>query len=104
MGLGRMPPAVNLVISNVPGPPFPLYLAGARLEAMYPMGPLMLGMGLNITVISYRESLDFGFMCCPEIVPAARVHRRRRAARARGAGGGDALSVVRGLRVLGLGF
>ena len=69
MGLGRMPPAVNLVISNVPGPPFPLYLAGARLEAMYPMGPLMLGMGLNITVISYQESLDFGFMCCPEMVP-----------------------------------
>ena len=69
MGLGRMPPPVNLVISNVPGPPFPLFLAGARLEAMYPMGPLMLGMGLNITVISYRESLDFGFMCCPEMVP-----------------------------------
>jgi WS/DGAT/MGAT family acyltransferase len=69
VGLGRMPPPVNVVISNVPGPPFPLYLAGARLEAMYPMGPLMLGMGLNITVISYRDSLDFGFMCCPEMVP-----------------------------------
>jgi WS/DGAT/MGAT family acyltransferase len=69
MGLGRMAPAVNVVVSNVPGPPFPLYMAGARLEAMYPMGPLLMGMGLNVTVISYRESLDFGFMCCPEMIP-----------------------------------
>jgi WS/DGAT/MGAT family acyltransferase len=69
MGLGRMAPAVNVVVSNVPGPPFPLYMAGARLEAMYPMGPLLMGMGLNVTVISYLDSLDFGFMCCPEMIP-----------------------------------
>jgi diacylglycerol O-acyltransferase / wax synthase len=70
MGLEtRMPPPINVVISNVPGPPFPLYLAGARLEAMYPMGPLLLGTGLNITVISYCDSIDFGFLCCPEMVP-----------------------------------
>jgi WS/DGAT/MGAT family acyltransferase len=70
MGLeSRMPPPINVVISNIPGPPFPLYLAGAQLEGMYPMGPLLLGTGLNITVISYRDSIDFGFMCCPEMVP-----------------------------------
>lgn len=69
-GLSRSaPPPVNLVISNVPGPPIPLYLAGARVERLLPMGPLLFGMGLNITVLSYCDSLDFGFISCPELVP-----------------------------------
>jgi WS/DGAT/MGAT family acyltransferase len=68
-GLGQAaPPPVNLVISNVPGPTMPLYLAGARLEAMYPMGPLLFDMGLNITVLSYCGSIDFGFIACPELI------------------------------------
>jgi len=46
-----------------------LNYAGARVEAQYPMGPLVFGMGLIITVLSYCDSLDFGFMCCPELVP-----------------------------------
>jgi WS/DGAT/MGAT family acyltransferase len=65
----RTPPATNVVISNVPGPPFPLYVAGALVEAMYPMGPLLFGMSLNITVFSLNGMLDFGFMSCPESVP-----------------------------------
>ena len=62
-------PIHNVIISNVPGPPFPLYYAGAELVAAYPMGPVMEGAGLNITVFSYRDSVDFGFMACRELVP-----------------------------------
>ena len=48
------------MISNVPGPQFPLYLAGARLEANYPVSVITDGMGLNITVMSYCGHMDFG--------------------------------------------
>jgi len=58
-----------VIISNVPGPPFPLYFAGAELKAAYPMGPVMEGAGLNITVMSYRDSVDFGFMVCDDLMP-----------------------------------
>jgi WS/DGAT/MGAT family acyltransferase len=62
-------PIHNLVVSNVPGPPFPLYLAGAELVAAYPMGPIMDGAGLNITVLSYRNHIDIGFLADAELVP-----------------------------------
>jgi hypothetical protein len=65
----RHRPVHNVVVSNVPGPPFPLYLAGSELVAAYPMGPLMDGAGLNITVLSYKESIDIGFMVDPDLVP-----------------------------------
>lgn len=67
----RTPPVMNLIISNVPGPPFPLYVAGAEIEALYPMGPLLYGTGVNITVFSYRDRVDFGFMTCREAVDDA---------------------------------
>jgi diacylglycerol O-acyltransferase / wax synthase len=65
----RHPPIHNLVVSNVPGPDFPLYLAGGRLVATYPLGPVMEGAGLNVTVLSYLGNMDFGFMACAELVP-----------------------------------
>ncbi len=62
-------PIHNVVISNVPGPPFPLYYAGAELKYTLPMGPVMEGAGLNITVLSYMDNVDIGFMACTELVP-----------------------------------
>ncbi|HEX7668721.1 MAG TPA: wax ester/triacylglycerol synthase family O-acyltransferase [Polyangiaceae bacterium] len=62
-------PVHNVVISNVPGPPFPLYLAGAEVVAAYALGPVMQGAGLNITVMSYHGSLDFGFTVSADLVP-----------------------------------
>lgn len=65
----RTPPVMNLIISNVPGPPFPLYCAGARIEALLPMGPLLYGTGINVTVFSYLDQIGFGFLTCKEVVP-----------------------------------
>jgi diacylglycerol O-acyltransferase len=62
-------PIHSLVISNVPGPDFPLYLAGAEMVAGFPLGPVMDGAGLNITVMSYRGVLNWGLMACSETVP-----------------------------------
>jgi WS/DGAT/MGAT family acyltransferase len=55
-------PMWNLVISNVPGPQFPLYCAGAVMVAHYPVSVITDGMGLNITVMSYLGSLDVGIV------------------------------------------
>ena len=65
----RTPPIFNLIISNVAGPPFDLFCAGAKIEAMYPMGPLLAGTGVNFTVVSSADRLDFGVMACPSLVP-----------------------------------
>ena len=65
----RMNPPFNLIISNVPGPNYPLYSAGARLEHFYPVSALADGQGLNMTVQSYDGRLDFGFIACRDLVP-----------------------------------
>jgi WS/DGAT/MGAT family acyltransferase len=67
----HLPPIFNLLISNVPGPNAPLYAGGARLVACYPMGPLVDQVALNVTVMSYTDSVGFGFVTCPDAVPDA---------------------------------
>lgn len=54
----------NLVISNVPGPPFPLYFMGARIDALIPLGPVFHGAGLNITVMSNNGRIHVGVIAC----------------------------------------
>ena len=59
----------NLVISNVPGPPMPLYLLGARITGLYPLGPVFHGAGLNMTVLSNAGKIDIGLLGAWELVP-----------------------------------
>jgi diacylglycerol O-acyltransferase len=66
--LHRLPP-FNICISNVPGPNVPVYLAGAKLLAHYPVSVLTDGQGLNITLVGYLGQLHFGLVSCRELVP-----------------------------------
>jgi WS/DGAT/MGAT family acyltransferase len=59
---GRVRPALNLVVSNVPGPSIPLYCAGAKMLAHYPVSVITDGVGLNITVMSYLDRIDVGIV------------------------------------------
>jgi diacylglycerol O-acyltransferase len=68
----KLPPVANVAISNVPGPPLPLYLAGARMLTNYPCSIVTHGLGLNITVQSYDQSLDFGLMADAQAMPDVR--------------------------------
>ncbi|MBW2628088.1 MAG: wax ester/triacylglycerol synthase family O-acyltransferase [Deltaproteobacteria bacterium] len=64
-----MPPAANLIISNVRGPDHPLYVAGARLRAIYSVGPAIEGIGLNITGWSYCGDLSFALIADADAIP-----------------------------------
>jgi WS/DGAT/MGAT family acyltransferase len=68
-GVLRKLRAGNLMVSNVPGPDFPLYFAGMELCAVYPLGPVIDGVALNITVQSYCETLFVGINACASAVP-----------------------------------
>lgn len=64
-----MPNPVNVVISNTAGPPVPLYCAGAKVTALYPVSIPTHGVGLNFTVTSYLDKLDFGLTADAASVP-----------------------------------
>ena len=68
----RIPQVANVVISNVPGPPVPLFMAGARMVTNYPASIVVHGLALNITVQSYDQSLDFGLMADAAAMPDVR--------------------------------
>jgi diacylglycerol O-acyltransferase len=65
----RLNPPFNVVISNVPGPRESLYCAGAQMQTFFPVSAVADGQGLNITVQSYRDHLDWGLIACRELVP-----------------------------------
>lgn len=65
----KLPVVANVVISNVPGPQLPLYLAGAKMLTNYPTSIAVHGLALNVTVQTYNQSLDIGLMACGEALP-----------------------------------
>jgi len=65
----RIRPALNAIVSNVPGSSQRLYLDGAMLEKLYPLSIVSDGMGLNFTVISYHGTLCLGMTSCPQGQP-----------------------------------
>lgn len=73
----RLPALANVAISNVPGPPVPLYLAGARVRHYHPVSIVTHGLAFNITVQSYAGQLEFGLTAARDVV--ARPERVARA-------------------------
>jgi diacylglycerol O-acyltransferase len=72
MGLAARPqvrPLCNLVVSNVPGSPIPIYLAGARMTAIYPVSAIANGTGLNVTIMSYLDRINIGAVADREQMP-----------------------------------
>jgi diacylglycerol O-acyltransferase / wax synthase len=67
----RLPLMANLVISNVPGPQVPLFMAGARLLTFHPLSIVMHGLGLNITIQTYAGEVDFGIIAGKVALPHA---------------------------------
>jgi len=69
LGVGLAQTPINMIVTNVPGPQFPLYSVGARLLGMYPLVPLVAGGGLGVAIFSYEGKLCWGFNGDSELVP-----------------------------------
>ena len=75
----HMGPLFNVIVSNVPGPDVPLYMAGARMVGMYPLGPIIEGVGVNVTVFSYLDTVFVGVQGCRRVGAGYRRDRHRHA-------------------------
>jgi diacylglycerol O-acyltransferase len=62
-------PPFNVTVSGVKGPDFPLFCAGSRVASMFPVGPIAEGIGLNVTIFSYLDQLQFGLLSCRKLLP-----------------------------------
>lgn len=67
--IARSSPTFNLIVSNVPGPELPRYLAGARMVELHPLSLLFKGEALNITAVSCDGQMNFGFTACRDTIP-----------------------------------
>jgi len=65
----RVRPPFNVMVSGVKGPDFSLFCAGSRVSALYPVGPVAEGVGLNVTIFSYLDQLHFGLLGCRKLIP-----------------------------------
>lgn len=65
----RMPPLYNVTVSNVPGPPVPLWCARGRVVSVVPVGPVANGAALNVTALSYQGTVGFGLLACRRMLP-----------------------------------
>lgn len=64
----RIPPIYSVIVSSVPGPPLELWVAGAKVRGVYPIGPLLYGSAVNVTALSLDDRIDFGIVSCPDVV------------------------------------
>ena len=71
-GADYHPAPFNVVVSNVPGPTVPVWIAGARLTDLFSVGPILQGIGLNVTVWSYLDRMNFSLLACPDLLPDLR--------------------------------
>jgi diacylglycerol O-acyltransferase / wax synthase len=62
-------PVYNLIMSNVPGPQDQMYFLGCAVNAMYPLGLILAGAGLNVTVMSLNGKLSVAIISCPDVLP-----------------------------------
>ena len=69
-------PPINLVVSNVPGPREPLHISGVRLDELFSVGPILEGIGLNVTAWSYLDQLNLAAIACPDLCPDLRAITR----------------------------